>query len=417
MWANKNLPQFGVLSGVKIVHADQSTAGPAASSIMADLGADVIWVENALSPDISRGAYSYDTESDRRNQRDLALNIPTQEGKQILLELLKDADIFIESSKGGQYEKWGLTDEVLWAANPRLVICHISGFGQTGLPEYVQRGSFDAVAQAFAGYTYANQNPGQAPFPVGPYAADWITALFAAISCLAALNKAKETGVGESIDLAQYEVVARAQQFQADFLTERRMVEFAGATSPFAGWGTYRCTDGVYIQLCLIGAGIVKKAVPFFGLEYGTEVIPQGQALLYRNTEGGKAFEAKIAEYLSTRTADEAQREMLAAGLTVQKVNTLGDMDEDPHVKMRGTVQEWTNFKGAKVRAVAGVPKFTRHPAKNWRPAPYVGMDNEEILGELGYTPEQIRALYDNRVLSHDPEMTFTYPYKVYGKS
>jgi L-carnitine CoA-transferase len=417
MWANKNLPIFGVLSGVKIVHADQSTAGPAAAALLADYGADMVWVENALAPDITRSGYSYDVESDRRNQRNLALNIPTPEGKQILLRLLADADIFIEASRGGQYAKWGLADDVLWSANPRLVICHVSGFGQTGLPEYVKRPSYDAVAQAFAGYTYVNEGPDNPPHPVGPYAADWTTALFVAISCLAALNKAKETGKGESIDVAQYEVVARAQQFQADWFTAHTVTEFAGAASPFAGWGTYPCADGAYLQLCLIGAGIIKRAVPFMGLEYPSDIITQGQALVYRDSPGGKAFEERIVEYLSAHTADDAQREMQAAGLTVQKVNTLEDLDNDPHVQARGLIGEWTNFKGATVRAVGPVPKFANNPGRNWRPAPWVGMDNEEILQQLGYTDEQVKELYEKKIISHDPDMTLTYPYVKFGQN
>lgn len=174
MWENKNLPQFGCLQGIKVVHATASMAGPFAAQLLADYGADVIWLENALAPDLSRTAFNYGMEAERRNQRNLALNIPSPEGKEIFLSLVKDADIFLESSKTGQWEKWGLSDDVLWGVNPKLVICHVSGFGQTGLKEYTSRPSYDMIAQAFSGFEAANMNPETPPYAVGPYAGDYL---------------------------------------------------------------------------------------------------------------------------------------------------------------------------------------------------------------------------------------------------
>ncbi len=411
MTKNKNLPEFGPLSGVRVVHCTQSTAGPFGVQLLADYGADVLWLENALAPDISRTSGQYAPEAERRNQRNLALNIPTDEGKKIFLQTIKDADIFIETSKGGQWAKWGLSDEVLWEVNPRLVICHISGFGQQGIPEYVKRPSYDAIAQAFGGLTAANRNPVTDPYPVGPYMADYMTAFFVPISCLAAYIKTQQTGIGESIDLAQYEVVARCQQYQPDWFTAHRKIENAGDPSFMSGWGCYECKDGAYLQCCLIGGGVLKKAIPFLGLEYGQDPFPTGIALAKRAEESGKQFEKALANYLSAKTCDEAQAEMLAAGLPVQKINELEDLENDPHVQERNLIEEITNFKGEKIRYIGIVPKFEKNPGKTWRPAPWIGMDNEEVLKELGYSREEIRDLYEKKIISHDDEMRWTMPY------
>ena len=119
------VPSFGPLSGVRLVHCSQSVAGPFAASLMADLGADVIWIESAVGQDVSRIAPGMAAQLDRRNMRTIKLNVNTPVGREVLLKLIREADIFLEASKPGQYEKWGLTDERLWAENPRLVITHI----------------------------------------------------------------------------------------------------------------------------------------------------------------------------------------------------------------------------------------------------------------------------------------------------
>ena len=150
------MPEFGLLSGLKVVHASSVVAGPIAAELMAENGADVIWIESKRALDTNRGKGGMGAESERRNMRNISFDIPTDEGKKILRALLEDADVFIESSKGGQYARWGLTDDVLWSWNPKLVIAHFSGYGQTGDPDYVSRGCYDPVCQAFSCLMHLN---------------------------------------------------------------------------------------------------------------------------------------------------------------------------------------------------------------------------------------------------------------------
>lgn len=110
-----DVPEFGMLRGVTVVNASTVVAGPIAASLMAEMGADVIWIESTKSPDTNRGKGGMGAECDRKNMRNISLDIPSPEGREILKKLLTNADIFIESSKGGTYTKWGLTDEVLWS--------------------------------------------------------------------------------------------------------------------------------------------------------------------------------------------------------------------------------------------------------------------------------------------------------------
>lgn len=409
-WKNNNLPQFGVLQGLKVVHSTVSIAGPFGVQLLADQGADVIWIENSKAPDLARFTHSYAVEADRRNQRGMALNIPSPEGREIFLKLIKDADIFVEASKGGQYAKWGLTDDVLWEANPKLVIIHISGFGQTGLPNYVSRASYDQVIQAFSGYMYMNRNQETPPYAVGPCAADFFTGMYVAYSAMAAIYRVQKTGVGESVDLAQAEIMLRTQHRQSDGLSGNTTI-VAGFPSPTAGIGSYECKDGQYISCNLVGPSVFKKTCEFLGLDYGGPDIPEGTQMGRMNTNVGKIVHKALCDYFMTKTAAEAESEMQALNLSVNKVNTFEDVANDPQMKARGVIVEYPNAKGDTVRCAGPVPLFTKNPGRVWRHAPAYGMDNEEILKELGYSDEEIKKLYSDKIINNDPEMKLTYPY------
>ena len=206
-----DVPEFGMLRGVKVVHASTVVAGPIAASLMAEMGADVIWIESTKSPDTNRGKGGMGAECDRKNMRNISFDIPTPEGREILKKLLTDADIFIESSKGGTYQKWGLTDEVLWSWNPRLVIAHYSGYGQSGDPDYVNRGCYDPVCQAFSCSMAMQGFPGMEPIAAREIPTDYLAGLSGLANIIAALRWAEKTGKGESFDIAQYEMAIRFQ--------------------------------------------------------------------------------------------------------------------------------------------------------------------------------------------------------------
>lgn len=409
MWGNKDLPEFGVLSGLKVVHASSSLAGPLGATIFAEYGADVVWIENAQAPDYTRSLHNIQPESERRNQRDIAIKIGSPEGRQIVLDLIKDADVFIESSKGGQFDRFDLSDETMWKINPKLVIAHISGYGQTGLPEYVGRGGYDATAQAFSGYMWENTNGGATPpYAVGPYAADYMTALWTGMAVLAAVRKADQTGIGESIDVAQYELMMRASIFSVDYFTFGREFPKTGEKSMIAGWGAFPCKDGKHIYCCFTAASVLKRVCEFLNLEYGSEMFPAKIGLYNIETESGKKFEEAILDYLKTVTVEEAEQQMLNAGLPVSKINSWKDVDENPHVQARGVIEEWETLKGTKLRAVGPLPKFKNNPGRVWRPAPSFGENNEDILNELGYTSEQITDLYEKGVITKDIDLKYS---------
>lgn len=148
MEITREKPSFGVLDGLKVVYQATEIAAPTAAAMMTDWGADVVWIENTSVGDTMRDT-AFIKEQARRNQRSVSMNPFSEEGRAVLLRLLEDADVFIEAGKGPGYPRRGLTDEVLWSANPRLVIVHVSGYGQTGSEERIHRPAYDHVMQAY----------------------------------------------------------------------------------------------------------------------------------------------------------------------------------------------------------------------------------------------------------------------------
>lgn len=396
------VPEFGPLAGVKVVNAALSVAGPTCAQVMAEWGADVVWIESPLGLDVVRTGTGLFAEQDRRNERSLCLNIPTPEGKQVLLRLIEDVDIYIEASKGGQYDRWGLSDEVLWEHNPKLVIVHISGFGQTGIEEYVTRPSYDPIAQAFGCYMEYNGFPDRPPIPACPQTADYMTGLMASSAALAALHRAEKTGKGESIDVAQFEVLIRfLNRYPIDYINEGIEYPREGDhNAKSAGFGNYTCKDGKQVYICFLGVGVYKKGCKFLGIEYGTEEFPEGTSLLAPSSKGGQILEEHLKAYVATKTAAEVEEELNKVGVPAQRVMQIKDALVHPQYIAREVFYEWETVKGRKVTGVNVMPKFKNNPGQVWRGCPTIGMDNDVILAELGFSAEEIADLYKSKTIT-----------------
>lgn len=170
MTKTEEIPRFGLLCGYRVVLIGLSVAGPFAAELYADHGADVIWIEHPTVPDMGRvSGHGGEWQQNRRNMRSIAMNYMKEEGREAFLKLIETADVLIEASVGGRFERAGLGDDVLWGRNPRLVIAHVSGFGQTGDPLYVRRASYDPIAQAFGCAMRMNGLPGQPSMPAMPF--------------------------------------------------------------------------------------------------------------------------------------------------------------------------------------------------------------------------------------------------------
>jgi len=398
-------PSFGVLDDVRIVYAAVELAVPKACCIMAEWGADVTWLENTHAGDTIRDT-AWIKQAERRNQRSVALDYFSDAGRDVLLKMLENADVFIESSKGGTFSKRGLTDDVLWAHNPKLVIVHVSGFGQTGVPEMVSRAAYDLTVMAYSGYMSQNGTPEQ-PMNPGPYNGDYINSLMIMSSTLAALHKVGQTGVGESIDVAMFEsLLAIGQYYLVDYLNAGIIWPRPGARNQnLCAIGEYKCQDG-FIGLCVYGVQQNKYLLETIGLGdlWGTPDYPEDTSALWLSSPKAQEIEAKLEEYLSTRLVADVEADFSAHRLAAQKVMEFPDLVADAHMKERGVWMDWETADGGTFKGLNIFPRFARHPGQMWRPMPAQGGDSTDVLRRLGYSDEQIAALIEAGTVKQAPD-------------
>lgn len=404
MTKHADIPVFGNLAGVRVVSVGNAIAGPFAATVMAEQGADVIWIENALAPQASRTkGISFSNNQDRRNERFLALNIPAPEGKQVFLKLMAKTDILIENYKGGQFAKWGLTDEAMWAINPKLVITHVSGYGQDGDPDYVERPSWDGIGQAFSGFMFLNGYPEpNPPMRVSPLTCDYITALTACWSTLAALRNAEKTGKGESIDVAQFEAMMRVQgDHPLKYLNKGKQTMRNGNTdSLMTGYNVFKCKDEKYMFVGWVGMTAMQNGMKLLGLEFPSADYPN-MPLVIQGTPGSKVFMEKLTEFCAAHDQCDLERILLEAGVPCSPVMDYKDATENPHYQARKVFMEWDgDYEHGRLKGLSPAPKFKNSPSQIWRGYSAFGGDNDDILEEIGYKPEELPELYAKKILN-----------------
>lgn len=395
-------PEFGPLKGLKVVFSAIEIAGPFSAQMLAEWGAEVIWIEHSAYADTIRVQPNY-PELSRRNLHALSLNVFSQEGREIFLKLIEDADVFIEASKGPAFAKRGITDELLWSRNKKLVIGHLSGFGQYGTEEYTNLAAYNTIAQAFSGYLMQNGDVDQ-PMPAFPYTADYMAGFAVTSSVLAAVYSAGKTGVGESIDVAMYEVMLRVgQYYMMDYLNGGEMCPrmTKGKDPLYCGCGLYKCKDG-YIVFEIVGGHQVKSIFDELGIGHllGTEEIPEGTQLIARSMSVNSILEEKLDAYFVDKTIEEALAVLASFKVAGSKVLEASDLQSNPQYLARESFTEWNTMDGKKYKGPNVMPKFKNNPCKVWRAKPTYGMDTENILSDLGYSLEEIKGFADRKIVN-----------------
>lgn len=395
--------QFGPLQGVRVLSTGSVIAQPFAAVLAAQWGAEVIQVENPQVEDVWRsvglslpkkdgdGTIGTSWVAERRNEFNVSLNMGTQEGKEIFLRLAERADIWMESSKPGSYGKWGLDDAVILARNPKLIICHVSGYGQEGDPTYLNRASYDMIGQAFGGSMYQTGFPDpQPPTRAAPWTADYITALFCLSSSLAAYIHAKDTGVGQVIDLAQFEAVhatlggTMVEWFQLGIVRER-----SGNKSPaFQPYDVYKAKDGSVV-IASPAATIHEKVCRVLGLDPSDAYWAGARTAI--DDVNGLEFDALLRGWVEEREMLQVIDELNAAGIPCSPILSSQGAAGDAHYQARHVHIEWEDEQAGAVRGTGVAPRFSKTPGKIWKGAAGRGADNALIYGTLlGYSDEHL---------------------------
>jgi crotonobetainyl-CoA:carnitine CoA-transferase CaiB-like acyl-CoA transferase len=402
----KGFPAFGALQGLTVVDTGTVVAAPFACELAAEAGAQVIRV-SLPGPDIlelspyrlTNGDDSVSTwwAQENRNKLDMVLDLTRPESKEILGALLAKADIWIESSRPGTYgERLGLTDEWALGVNPRLVVVHVSGFGQHGDPATYRRASYDVIGQAFSGSMSMNGDPDGPPMKSNPFANDYVTALFALWSALAAYISVQRTGRGQVVDVAQYECQFKLLACGVmDFLMLGEEHPRTGNNDPsgLQPYGIYPTADG-YLSIGAIGGPFLrlKEVVPGLDQDRLQTVVDQ---IVHADE-----IRRLVVDWLADRTATEAEQVLNAHDIPCSKVMTAPDIADDPHYRAREMLIEWEDDVGGKVRGTGVVPKFSGTPSKVWRGAPGRGKDTDAVLAWLGFDDRRAAELRDAGVVS-----------------
>jgi crotonobetainyl-CoA:carnitine CoA-transferase CaiB-like acyl-CoA transferase len=400
---------FGPLEGVKILSTGTLVAEPFAAHLAGAFGAEVIQVEHpsgtcdpwrrldAAVQGEDGVAVASSFVQERRNAFYITLDLCTAEGRELFLRLIRGRDIWMESSKPGTYDKWGLGDDVVLAANPGLVITHVSGYGQSGHPDYLGRASYDMIGQAFGGLMYQTGFPDPAP-PVraAPYTGDYITALFALWSSLAAYIHRQRTGEGQVVDLAQFEAVHQilagtmVQYFENGTVRER-----SGNKAPnFQPYDIFPAQDG-WVALGATGPGFARTC-ELIGLDPDQHA---PAAFELASTEGVE-FDLRLRQWIAERTVPDVVKALNAACVPCCPVMSSEAMADDPHYRAREVHTEWEDLQVGMVKGTGVAPKFSRTPGKIWRGSVPVGHDNDLIYRDLlGLSPADLADLKQRGVV------------------
>ena len=402
---------FGPLQGVKIVSTGTLIAQPFAAELAAEMGAEVIQVERPGVGDTGWRNIGIRLENvndgppvattwvqERRNVFCVTLDMSKPRGREVLLKLVARADIWMESSKPGTYSKWNLDDATVLKVNPKLVITHVSGFGQTGDPEFVMRPSYDVVGQAVGGMMYQTGYPETPPTRAAPWTGDYITALFTLWSSLAGLTYARSTGKGQAIDLAQYEAIHKTiggtmvEYFQQGVVRERSGNRAQG----FQPLDSFQASDG-WVVLGALGE-VYNRLLPVIGLDPRDEKWQSARVNL--ESIEGIEFDAILRGWIAERTVAQVVHEMAQGKVPCAPIMTSKDMAEDPQYQARQMHVEWEDVQAGKVKGIGIAPKFSLTPGKIVRGSVPVGHDNQRVYGELlGISAAEMEGLKKDRVI------------------
>ena len=391
------------LEGVRVIELGQLLAGPFTGTILAYFGAEVIKVEPPGGDPIRgwrlvRNGTSLWYRSLGRNKKSVTLDLKTERGRELALQLLDSADVLIENFRPGQMEKWGLGPEQVKARNPGLVYARISGYGQSG--PYADKPGYASVTEAFAGFRYLNGMPGQAPVRPNISMGDSLAAIHAALGIALALLHRDRGGRGQVVDVALYESMFN--------LMEAIVPEFDGAGAIRGPSGTtitgivptntYRCDDDVYVVIGGNGDSIFKRLMTAAGRS------DMAENPVMANNAGRVRHEAEIDEALALWCAAHSSSHIISSleevGVPVGPIYNVEDMMADPHYQARGLFEQ-VEIDGEPLKIPAIMPRLAGTPGRTDWPGGAVGSHNEEILGGLlRLDEEELTALREQGVIA-----------------
>ena len=411
----------GALSGIKVLDLSRVLAGPWATQMLADLGADVIKVERPVAGDDTRHwgppflkddagndtrEASYFT-SCNRNKRSITVDMAHPEGQALLRRMAQEADVVVENFKVGGLKQYGLDYDSLKALNPKLIYCSITGFGQEG--PYAERAGYDLMVQAMCGLMsitgHADDQPGGGPLKVGVAVIDVFTGLYASNAILAAINARDNvrtgTGQGQYIDMALLDVgMAVLANQAAGYLATGKAPGRAGNIHPsLAPYQDFKTSDG-NVLLAIGNDGQFARFCA--AVEQPAWAQDARFATNTARVQNRKALLALMEPLMQTRTTAAWIALLEDKAVPCGPINTIAEAFADPHVQARGIAQQLPRHVGdgiSHVATVANPVRLSATPVQYHRAPPALGQHTQEVLQALGLSPQELAALQAAKVI------------------
>lgn len=390
------------LNGLKVLEMGQLIAGPFASKLLGEFGAEVIKIEPPKIGDPLRkwrklkDGTSLWWHVQSRNKQSLTLNLKDAEGQAIVRQLIAETDILIENFRPGTLEAWGLGWEELSAINPQLIMLRISGYGQTG--PYRDLPGFGVIGEAMGGLRYLTGHPGQAPVRVGVSLGDSLSALYGVIGVLLALQERQRSGEGQMIDVALYEsVFAMMESLIPEYSTYGHIREPAGSALPgITPSNSYLCQDGQYVLIAGNGDSIYKRLMTVIG----RPDLAEDPQLAHNDGRSQRAelIDTAINDWTQNHSRAQVLSVLQEADVPAGFPYTAADIVQDPHYQARQMLEIVQTSAGA-LQVPAVLPKLSRTPGRIGQGGPTLGEHSNDVLAGLGLSPEQIQGLRERGVI------------------
>ena len=385
------------LDGIRVIDLSRVIAGPWCGALLADLGADVVKVEDTGPGDESRTWPPHkDGEAAayllfNRNKRGIALDLKQPEAVEVVKRLVKDADVVIENFRTGTMESFGLGYDVLDRINPRLIYCSVSAFGRTG-PRKDSPG-YEALMQAFSGIMSITGEPGGQPVRAGVSFLDLTTGILCALGVSNAIIQREKTGLGQRVDGSLLETAVSLLAFHAEgYLLTGALPRPLGSGHPsLSPYRNFKCGDGQWIFIAAANDRFWQKLAKALGL---TDLAADPR---FEKNQGRVANRAEL-EGILEKTIGALDREPLLkrleeADVPATPVNTVDQVMNDPQTAERGIVQRVLHPKLGEIPIVGTPLHFSRMSPGVRTAAPLRGEHTDTVLASLGYSADEIKAL------------------------
>lgn len=392
-----NPVSVGPLAGYRVLELGSTVAGPFCGRLMADFGAEVIKVE-PLEGDAVRtmgkrcnGEPLY-AASILRNKSLIALDLRSDEGRDIVKRLVERCDVLVENFRPGQLERWGLDYDTLSAINPGLVLVRISGFGQSG--PYRERPGYGVIGEAVSGLRHVTGDPDRPPTRAAVSLTDDFTGLYAAFGAMMALLERNHSGKGQVIDAALYECAFSFMEPHVPAYEKLgHIAHRAGSRLPDSTPNNlYPTRDGSSIHITAMGEAVFKRLAAAMGRpELCGDLM---YATARARSDNHERLDALISEWTAKHDLAELEHLLQEAAVPATRIYTMADIFADPHFRVRQMLVDAPHEALGHVTMAGVVPKLSRTPGLVKQAGGAVGRDTRRVLEEVaGLSAESIEQL------------------------